>query len=123
MGSRKTEDKPECPIWPADKNPQAFAIQSLAHEPDFFPFIFPFSRQISVDFSRGGELKDESFLHQLSNKVFCFLTCSQTHEYAPSAAFSFTFFLWQFLTLKGKWMLQGDSEVVAALFASVVWGQ
>lgn len=102
MGSRKNENKPERPIWPLDKNPQAFATQSLAHEPDFFPFIFPFSRQISADCLRGGKSKDESFLHPLSSKVVCFLTCLQNHEYAPSAASPFKFSLWQFLALKER---------------------
>lgn len=32
------------PIWPDDKNPQAFATQSLAHEPDFFPIHIPFQQ-------------------------------------------------------------------------------
>ena len=102
MGSRKNESKPECPIWPADKKPQAFAPQSLAHEPDFFPFIFPFSRQISADCLRGGKSKDESFLHLLSNEVVCFLTGLQNYEYAPSAAFPFKFSLWQFLALNAE---------------------
>lgn len=103
MVSRKNENKPERPIWPADKNPQAFATQSLAHEPDFFPFMFLFSRQISADCIRVGKSKDESFLHPLSKNVVCFITCSQNHEYAPSAAFPFKFSLWQFFALKEHW--------------------
>lgn len=78
-GSGKNESKPWSPIWPAVKNVTAVATQALAQERDFFPFIYSFSWQISVDSLRGEknkESRDESFLHPLFIQFVCSSTCS-----------------------------------------------
>jgi len=55
MGSWKNENKPERPIWPTDKNPQALATQSLAYETDFFPIHIPFQQTDFCGLFKGGE--------------------------------------------------------------------
>lgn len=97
MGRRKNENKPEGPIWPADKNPQAFATSPWLMN-RIFPIHTPFQQADFCGLFRGKKSEDESFVHLPSNKVVCFLTCLQNHEYISSAAFSSNFSLWQFLS-------------------------
>lgn len=96
MGRRKNENKPEGPIWPADKNPQALTTSPWLMR-QIFPICIPFQQADFCGLFWWKKSKEESFLHLPSNKDVCFLTCLQNHIYISSAAFYFIF-LWQFLS-------------------------
>lgn len=93
IGSRKNESKPWSPIWPAVKNVTAVATQALAHERNFFPFIYSFSRQISVDSLRGKKTKSPEMNPFSARSLLSLFVPQLVHkirsEYASSAAFPF----------------------------------
>ena len=67
----------------------AVATQALAHERDFFPFIYSYSRQISVDSLRGNPEMNPFSARSLLSLFVPQLVHKIRSEYASSAAFPF----------------------------------